>query len=112
MTGTEMNGDLDNWDGFLGSVWLSADDVKSENDEFICVKVEMDEENQRPLIVVDRDEVSRKFSLNVTNANFVKNSGINSPKDLIGKKLYFRKSMAFSPKAKKDVETLRIAKVE
>jgi len=109
MTGNE---NLDSWDGFLGSNWLSVDDVKSEEDAFICVKVELDTENVRPMLVLEKDEIEYKISLNVTNANFVKDEGLTSPKDLIGKKIFFRKSMAFSPSAKKDVPTLRINKVE
>jgi hypothetical protein len=109
MTGNE---NLDSWDGFLGSNWLSVDDVKSDADIFICIKVELDAENTRPMLVLEKDQVSHKMSLNVTNANFVKDAGIVAPKDLIGKKIFFRKSIAFSPSAKKDVPTLRIAKIE
>jgi len=109
MTGNE---NLDSWDGFLGSNWLSVDDVKSDADIFICIKVELDTENVRPMLVLEKEKVEHKMSLNVTNANFVKDAGIVAPKDLIGKKIFFRKSIAFSPSAKKDVPTLRIAKIE
>jgi len=108
MKGNEM----DSWDGFLGSAFLGVDDVKSEQEMFICVGVELDEENDRPLLILEKDNVKQKFSLNVTNSNFVKDAGIMSPKGVIGKKVFFRKSMAFSPKAKKDVPTLRISKIE
>jgi len=113
MTGNENNGnDLDNWDGFLGSNWLGVDDVKTEKDIFVCIKVELDTENNRPMLILEKEEISYKLSLNVTNANFVKDAGFNSPKDLISKKFSFRQTMAFSPSAKKDVPTLRISKVE
>lgn len=105
-------GNLDSWDGFTGSNWLSVDNVKSEEDTFICTKVELDTENQRPMLDLENNQTSYKLSLNVTNANFVKNAGIETPKNLVGKKLFFRKSIAFSPSAKKDVQVLRIAKVE
>ena len=104
---TKQN-NLDSWDGFLGSNWLGVDDVKSETDAFVCIKVELDTENNRPMLVLERNEISHKMSLNVTNANFVKDANIGSPKDLVGKKFFFRKTMAFSPSAKKDVPTLRI----
>ena len=107
-----MENDLNNWDGFLGSNWLSVDDVKSETDPFVCIKMELDTENVRPMLVLEKENVEYKISLNVTNANFVKDQGVKSPKDLIGKKVFFRKTLAFSPSAKKDVPTLRIAKVE
>lgn len=110
---TEKKGnDLDNWDGFLGSNWLNVEDVKSETDAFACVKVELDAENDRPMLILQKENVSYKLSLNVTNANFVKDAGVEKPKELIGKKFSFRKTMAFSPSAKKDVPTLRICKVE
>jgi len=113
MNETEMKGnELDSWDCFTGSNWLNVDDVKAETDAFVCVKIELDAENVRPMLVLEKDKTSYKKSLNVTDANFVKDAGIKSPKDLIGKKLFFRKTMAFSPTAKKDVATLRILKVE
>jgi len=109
----EMKGnELDNWDNFTGSNWLSVDDVKAETDAFVCTKIELDAENIRPMLVLERNETAYKKSLNVTDANFVKDAGVKSPKDLVGKKLFFRKTMAFSPSAKKDVPTLRISKVE
>jgi len=52
------------------------------------------------------------FDLNKTNAVFVKNANIKHPKDLIGKKLRFDKVKAFSPKAKTEVDSLRINKIE
>ncbi len=36
---------------------------------------------------------------------------VKSPQDMIGKKIVFRKTQAFSPTAKKDVPTLRIDKI-
>ena len=104
--------ELDSWDGFLGSAFLSVEDVKSEQDAFVCIGTEMDTENHRPMLILEKDKVKQKYSLNVTNANFIKDAGLKSPKEIVGKKLYFRKSMAFSPSAKKDVPTLRILKVE
>ena len=103
---------LNSWDGFLGSNFLNVEDVKSDTDTFVCVKVELDTENNRPMLVLQKDELSYKISLNVTNAKFVHEAGDKSPKDLIEKKICFRKTMAYSPIAKKDVPTLRIAKIE
>ena len=110
--GTEKKNEMDSWDGFLGSAFLSVDDVKSEQDIFICIGIEMDTENSRPMLILEKDNVKHKYSLNVTNSNFLKDAGMKSPKDIVEKKVFFRKSMAFSPSAKKDVPTLRISKVE
>ena len=102
---------LDSWDGFLGSNFLKAEDLDDADQEFVCVDVEMDTENERPMLILESKEVKTKFGLNVTNSNFVKNVGIINPKKLIGKKIKFVIVKAFSPTAKKEVDSLRINKV-
>lgn len=103
---------LNSWDGFTGSTFLNTEDVRDENHEFVCVEVELDTENDRPILVLESGELKTKFSLNVTNTNFVKNAGVSSPKACIGKKLTFKKVMAYSPKAKKEVDSLRIKSIQ
>ena len=115
MKGGEKNmnqSNLDSWDGFLGSAFLKAEDVDNEDQIFVCKNVELDAENQRPLLVLENNGHTTKFSLNVTNATFVKNSEIKTPKDLVGKKIQFKFVKAFSPSAKKEVDSLRIYKIE
>ena len=80
-------GNLESWDGFLGSNFLNSTDVNNEDHKFVCVGTEFDQENSRPILILESSGVKAKFSLNVTNSNFVKNSGITSPKDAIGKTL-------------------------
>ena len=83
--------ELDNWDGFLGSNFLKAKDV-SEDDLFVCTKVEFDDENNKPILCLENCEDTEdksKFSLNVTNSTYLKNKGLKSPKDVVGKKLSF-----------------------
>ena len=108
----ENKNDLNSWDGFVGSNFLNVEDVKGELDIFVCVNVELDTENNRPMLILQKDKVTYKKSLNVTDAKFVRDQGIKNPTVTIGKKICFRKTMAFSPSAKKDVPTLRIVKVE
>jgi len=108
----EQGNEMNSWDGFLGSAFLGVEDVKTEQDVFVCIGIEMDTENHRPMLILEKDNVKQKYSLNVTNSNFVKDAGIKSPKEMVGKKVFFRKTMAFSPSAKKDVPTLRISKIE
>lgn len=108
----EMKGNCDSWNGFLGSDFLGADDVSSEDQIFICYNVEMDEENNRPILLLESQGKKSKFSLNVTNANFVKNSGVKSPKDALGKQITFKKVMVRNPKTKMEVEGLRIKSVK
>lgn len=104
--------ELDSWDGFLGSNFLCADDVENEDQIFVCINVELDTENDRPILVLESQGIKAKFSLNVTNANFVKNSGITSPKKVIGKKITFKKVLVRNPQTKKEVEGLRIKSIE
>jgi len=102
----------ESWDGFLGSNFLKAEDVKDIETIYIVKKVEMDVENNRPLLVLESAGITTKFGLNVTNSQFVKNEGINSPRDLIGKQIKFKIVQAFSPNAKKEVDSLRIVEVK
>lgn len=108
MTGKEM----ESWDGFTGANFLKADDLKDESQEFVGVDLEYDAENERPIVVLESNGNTSKFSLNVTNANFCKNNGCRFPKDLVGKKIKFKRVKAFSPSAKKEVDSLRIASIE
>jgi len=107
-----MANDLNSWDGFLGSNFLSAEDVKDENQEFFCIGVELDTENEKVILVLESDLVKSKFSLNVTNANFIKDEGVKNPNEIIGKKLTFKKVLVRNPRTKKEVEGLRIKSVE
>lgn len=109
------NATIDSWNDLLGSNFLKTNHVKDENDGFVCEDVEIfeDEENpQKPRLELTKGKESYIFDLNVTNSNFCKNAGINSPKGLIGKKLFFKKVLVNSPKTKKEVESLRICKIE
>jgi len=103
--------ELNSWGGFLGSNFLSADDVKGEDHEFVCVSTELDAENHRPILLLESAGIKAKFSLNVTNANFVKSAGIGSPNDAIGKKITFKKVMVNNPQTHKEVEGLRIKSI-
>ena len=106
------NKNLDSWGGFLGSNFLSANDVKDESHEFVCVNVEMDTENDRPCLFLESGDLKAKFTLNVTNSCFVKNAGIISPRGMIGKKIKFKKVLVRNPQTKKEVEGLRISNLE
>lgn len=106
---------LDNWDSFCGTNFLKSTSVDGEKDAFVVVNVEIfeDENNQaKPRLTIEKNLESFLFDLNVTNANFCKGAGINSPRQLLGKKLFFKKVNVMSPKLKKEVESLRICKIE
>lgn len=106
---------IDSWDHFCGSNFLKTIHVENERDAFVVIGVEVfkdDENSEKPRLTLEKKDGSYLFDLNVTNANFCKNSGIKSPKELIGKKIFFKKVLVNSPKTKKEVESLRILRIE
>ena len=109
------NKTTDSWDSFCGANFLKTTHVIDEKDAFVVVGVEIfeDEENSpKPRLTVEKKGEKYLFDLNVTNANFCKNNGVTSPKSLMGKKMFFKKVLVNSPKTKKEVESLRISKIE
>jgi hypothetical protein len=110
-----MKDELGSWGDFTGSNFLKVTSVKDENDPFVIINIEIytDDKNiSKPRFTLDKGEESFIFDCNVTNSNFCKNSGFESPRKLIGKKIYFKKVLVNSPKTNKEVESLRICKIE
>jgi len=106
-----MEKSINDWDGFLGSNFLKVDEVEDEDQVFICKVVEVSDDN-RPRLILENNNRTHTYDLNVTDAKFCYEKKIAKPNDIIGKKICFRKTQAFSPTAKKDVPTLRISKIE
>ncbi len=100
---------LDNWNDYTGKSWLKSEEVVDENQEFLCVGIEEDED-KRPVLELEFEKNRFFFSLNVTNSNKCKEF-VTTPKDLIGKKIKFKKALVTSPASKKEVETLRIKNI-
>jgi len=98
------------WDGFLGSNFLKVDDIEKEDQEFVCTNAEISDDN-RPRLELQSNERTYTYDVNVTDAKKCDELKVKSPQDMIGKKIVFRKTQAFSPTAKKDVPTLRIDKI-
>ena len=101
---------LDNWNDYTGKSWLKAEEVKGEDQAFVCVGIELSEEDSRPVLELEFEKDRFFFSLNVTNSNKCKEF-VSTPKDLLGKKIYFKKALVTSPSTKKEVETLRIKNI-
>lgn len=98
------------WDGFLGSNFLKVTDV-TDDQVFVCINVEISDDD-RPRLSLQSNDFTYTYDLNVTDAKKLFELGIKSPQDAVGKKIVFRKTQAFSPTAKKDVDTLRINSIE
>jgi len=103
----------ENWDEFLGGNFLKADNVKGEAQPFAVIKTEKITEDERPRMRLHLESEQKEylFDLNVTNTVFLKNN-LEKPQDVVGKKIYFRKVMVNNPTTKKEVEGLRIRKIE
>lgn len=109
MKGNEMN-----WKDFTGSKFLKADEVDNENDAYavIDITIHEEEDNKRLRLSLQREQKEWVFDLNKTNSSFIQNTGVPNPKDLVGKKIYFRKVLVNNPQTKSEVESLRVCKVE
>ncbi len=109
--GQEKEVSINSWDGFTGTNFLKAEHLESNEDTFVCKKVSIDEKNQRPRLTLEKDGDTYEFDLNVTNSNTIRDLGVKAPKDLMGKMITFVKVYRYSPKEKKDVESLGIKTV-
>lgn len=106
---TETKTSKDSWNGLLTN-YLKADNLESQTDVFACVDVKVKDKDME--LELERKEEKFVFSMNVTNKLFLKNNGINAPKEVIGKKLTLEKVKAFNPTLKKEVDSLRIVRLD
>lgn len=101
---------IDSWDGLLIN-YLKAENLQSEEDVYVCIGLERDGEELK--LLLEFKEKNWVFSMNKTNMTFLKSeSKMEAPRDVIGKKITFKKTMAMNPQIKKEVPALRIIKVE
>jgi hypothetical protein len=109
----EDKANLDSWEAYSGS-FLKAEDVDSEQDAYVPVSVSSIEDGGKMKIRLhlERKEVKKDFDLNVTNMKKVRELGFESPRSLIGTKIYFKKVQARDPTKGIEVPSLRIIKVE
>ena len=114
----ENDSQLDSWDNFVSGNFLKASDVSSQEDAYVVVNVEIAERKDGDIVKqnvrlhLERNEKETEFDLNKTNAKKIKELGINSPRALIGKKIYFKKALVRNPKTNAEVESLRIYKLD
>jgi len=110
------NEELGGWADFNDSDFLSPERVRDNKHAFAVVDVEKEtHENHTKLILIletDKGTLKRKFSLNKTNGRFLEAAGIKSPKDAIGKVIYFEKIKVTNPTTKQIVDSLLIHKAE
>lgn len=105
----------DSWDEYISGNFIKAANIASENDAYVGISTEEVENAdgvKRVRLTLERNEIEWDFDLNKTNAKKCKELGIKTPKELIGKKFYFRKALVRNPKTNQEVESLRIWKIE
>ena len=108
------NDKLDSWDEFASGTFLKAADVESPEDAYVCVAVDqIDRDGKLQVrLHLQRNKKDSDFDLNKTNARKLKKLGVESPKAVVGKNIYFLKALARNPSTNKEVESLRISKIE
>lgn len=106
---SENNTSADSWDGLLSN-YLKAENLEEDTEVLVCVGVNVKEKDMD--LEIERKGKKYLFGMNTTNKVFLKTNGITAPKEVIGKKLTFKKGMAMNPQLKKEVPSLRITKVE
>lgn len=111
----ETNEELKTWEEFIGSPFLKTDDVRDDEHPFVVVGVEKVTNQQNVGVVRLTFESMQKkyvFDLNKTNSVKVRDEGIKTPMDAMGKKFFFKKVLVNNPQTKKEVESLRVTRVE
>lgn len=105
---------MQSWDNFIGSKFLKAKDVASEQDAYVVIIANAieDKGEVRLRLSLERHGQEFDFDVNATNSKFIQNAGIKSPAHLFGKKLYFKKVLTTNPSTKTEVEGLRVWRVE
>jgi len=117
-TQKEKQNELESWDTYVSGNFLKVVNVQSENEAFVCISMEEVESidngksTKKPRLQLERNGNEWDFDLNKTNATKCVELGIKKPSDLIGKKIYFRRALARNPTTNKEVDTLRIFKIE
>ena len=102
----------ESWDGLLKN-FLKGEDVPGDlgsEVSIVCIGVEV--EGERLDLIIEYNQKKYNFTLNKTNMVFLKENGISAPKEVIGKKITVKKSVATNPTTKKEVSVLRISNVE
>lgn len=107
---------LNSWDKFISGNFLKAINVLSENESYNIMSIsegsDPDGNEIRLRLHLERLKNEYDFDVNKTNAVKLKELGAESPMSLIDKKIYFRKVLVRNPKTNKEVESLRILKLE
>lgn len=105
----------ESWEGLLMNTFLNAEHFKEKEAPFVVMESRIapeDENNKaRVSLTLERNKEKYRFDLNVTNSKFVRDANV-TPNGLEGKILTIKKVSVINPKTGKEVEGLRICKIE
>ena len=94
---TEKKDVRDSWDKYTCGSFLKADDITSPDDPYVCIdiyEVEEDSGDERLRIEIERKEL-----------------GLKTPKEVVGKMIYFVTPLGWNPSDKKEQPVVRISKI-
>lgn len=100
----------ESWDGLLTN-FLKADDLKEATGELVVTDVDVGEDKDGKAFMrleVSVNGADKIFDLNKTNRVKLKELKIEKPRDVLGKKIGYKKVTVTNPTTKKEVESLRI----
>ena len=111
--GEENQPRLDSWDDFAGD-YIKAEFIQSFPAVFVVTNVEAETEDGRNKLIASIEFNGRawSFDMNKTNQSFLRNNGIKSPRQIIGKKLAVDRIKVRNPSTNSMVDSLVIIKVE
>jgi len=102
------------WDGLVTD-YLKPSDLKESVGKLVCHDVEVGEKDGKPFMKIDvttPNGLDKVWDLNKTNRSKLQELEVKSPKELIGKTIWYRVVLATNPTTKKEVDALRISKIE
>ena len=111
--GEEIQPRLDSWDDFAGD-FIKAEFVKEYPAKFpvISVSAQVEDGRNKLIAVIEYNGRSWNFDINKTNQNMLRNSGVLTPKMVIGKVLIMNKIKVRNPSTNALVDSLIIDKIE
>ena len=113
-TMSEQKPSEESWDGLLTN-FLKASDLKEDSGFIIPTEVDVGEtKDKKPYmrLTIEVNGIDKQFDLNKTNRNKLVELGIARPKDVIGKKLGYKKTLARNPQTQKEVDAIRITSIQ
>lgn len=102
------------WDGLVTD-YLKPSDLSDPIGKLVCEDVEVGEKDKKPFmkITVTLPTGNEKiWDLNKTNRSKLQELGLKTPREVIGKTVWYKVVTATNPTTKKEVDALRISKVE